>query len=39
MRKNILYILICMITLILFFGVAATCNLCGIPVEYILGRA
>ena len=33
MKKNILYIFICIITLILFFGVAASCNFCGIPLE------
>ncbi len=33
MKKNILYIFICIITMVLFFGVAATCNLCGIPIE------
>ena len=32
-KKNILYIFICIITLILFFGVAASCNFCGIPLE------
>ena len=33
MRKSRLYIFLCIITLILFFGVAATCNFCGVPVE------
>jgi hypothetical protein len=33
MKKNILYIFICIITLILFFGIAASCNFCGIPIE------
>ena len=32
MKKNKLFTFLSIITLILIFGVAATCNLCGAPV-------
>jgi hypothetical protein len=33
MKKNKLFVILSIITLILVFGVAATCNLCGAPIQ------
>jgi hypothetical protein len=33
MKKNKLFIFLSIITIVLIFGVAATCNFCGVPIE------
>ena len=33
MKKRKIFIVLSIITLILFFAVAATCNFCGVPID------